>query len=64
MKTIDKEIIKQARKDAGLTQSQAADLIYKTWRCWAQWEAGDRRMDLAYYELFMIRCAQRHEAGL
>ena len=49
------EQIKQARKDAGLTQTQAAALIHKTCRCWQQYEAGDRKMDYALYELFLIK---------
>ena len=47
--------IKQARKDAGLTQTAAADLIYKSCRAWQQYEKGDRAMDLALFELFMIK---------
>ncbi|MFA6213425.1 MAG: hypothetical protein WC714_28570 [Candidatus Obscuribacterales bacterium] len=47
--------IKQARTDAGLTQTQAAALIYKGCRCWQQWEAGSRSMDKALFELFMIK---------
>lgn len=49
------EQIKQARKDAGLTQAQAAELIYKNIRTWQQWEAGDRQMDAAFWELFNIK---------
>lgn len=48
-------VIKQARKDAGLTQTEAALLIYKTCRAWQQYEKGDRGMDLALFELFMIK---------
>lgn len=48
------EIIK-ARKDAGLTQTQAGDLIYKSCRAWQQYEKGDREIDLAYWELFLIK---------
>lgn len=49
------EKIKQARIDAGLTQSQAAELIYKNIRTWQQWEKGDREMDAAFFELFKIK---------
>lgn len=49
------EEIKQARKDAGLTQTQAAELIYKSCRAWQQYEKGDREMDKAFFELFMIK---------
>ena len=47
--------IKQSRKDAGLTQTEAALLIYKGCRAWQQYEKGDRAMDLALFELFMIK---------
>lgn len=47
--------IKQARVDAGLTQTQSAELIYKNIRTWQQWEKGDREMDAAFFELFKIK---------
>lgn len=49
------EQIKQARIDAGLTQTQAASTIYKNIRTWQQWEKGDREMDVAFFELFKIK---------
>ena len=52
------EQIKQARAAAGLTQTQAADLIYKSCRAWQQYEKGDRAMDKALFELFMIKVAR------
>lgn len=50
--------IKQARLNAGLTQTQAAALIYKSLRTWQQWEAGDREMDLALFELFELKVSR------
>ena len=47
--------IKQARKDAGLTQTAAAKLIYKSCRAWQQYEKGDRTMDAALFELFLLK---------
>jgi len=47
--------IKKSRKDAGLTQTQAAKLIYKTLRTWQHYESGDREMDYALFELFTIK---------
>jgi len=47
--------IKDARVNAGLTQTQAASLIYKGLRTWQQWESGDRTMDAALFELFVIK---------
>lgn len=49
------EQIKQARKQAGLTQTAAATLIHKQLRAWQQYEAGDRKMDTAYWELFLSK---------
>lgn len=49
------ELIKQTREQAGLTQTQAATLIYKGLRTWQQWEKGDRSMDPAFFELFKIK---------
>lgn len=49
------EKIKQARKDAGLTQTQAAALLYKTCRAWQKWESGEAKMDKAFFELFKIK---------
>lgn len=38
-----------------MTQTSAADLINSGLRTWQQWEAGDRRMHPAMWELFRIR---------
>ncbi|WP_292931423.1 helix-turn-helix domain-containing protein [Noviherbaspirillum sp.] len=43
------------REAAGLTQGQAAALIYRTARNWQQWEGGERRMDPALWELFRLK---------
>lgn len=50
--------IRSARIAAGLTQTQAAALIYSSLRSWQQWEAGDRRMHPGLFELFKIKCKQ------
>ncbi len=47
--------ILSARKKAKLTQSQAAAIVFTTCRVWQQWEAGDRRMHQAFWELFKIK---------
>lgn len=44
--------IRAARDAAKLTQTQAADLVHTTVRVWQQWEAGDRAMHPAFWELF------------
>ena len=50
------------RGAAGLTQTQAAQLVRSTLRTWQQWEAGDRRMHPGLWELFRIKSAliERH----
>lgn len=47
------EAIKAARAAAGLTQTQAAALIYCTLRGWQDWEGGKRAMHPAFFELFL-----------
>ncbi len=47
--------IRSARLAAGLSQSAAASVIYRTLRNWQQWELGERRMDRALWELFLIK---------
>ena len=50
--------IRRAREAAGLTQTQAAALIYCTLRGWQDWEAGARRMHPAFFELWRIKVAR------
>ena len=50
--------VKSARAAAGLTQTQAAALIYKKLLAWQRYESGDRAMDYALYELFMLKTGQ------
>ena len=52
------EQIKKSRLNAGLTQAQAAAVIYKQILAWQRYESGDRVMDAAYYELFLIKTGQ------
>lgn len=57
--------IKQAREQAGLTQTQAALLIHKGLRTWQGWEtpegcSGHRKMDPAFWELFKIKLSLTH----
>lgn len=47
--------IRQARIAAGLTQTQAAATVHTICRTWQQWEAGDRHMHPAFWELFRIK---------
>lgn len=55
MKTPDPSDIRTAREAAGLSQTAAAAVIYKARNTWAQWEAGERAMDPAFWELFRIK---------
>ena len=42
-------------KAAGLSQTEAATLVHVAFRTWQQWEAGDRRMHPAFWELLTIK---------
>jgi DNA-binding transcriptional regulator YiaG len=55
----NKHQIKSARKKAGLTQREAASLVYCTVRAWQMWEAGDRVMHASTWELFLIKTKNR-----
>ena len=44
-----------ARKAAGLTQTQAANLIYTTMRTWQRYEYGELPFPPAEWELFCIK---------
>lgn len=47
--------IKAARLRVGLSHAQAAALVYRTARNFQQFEAGERAMDPAIWELFRIK---------
>jgi len=47
--------IRAGREAAGLSQTAAAALLHTGCRTWQQWEAGDRRMHPAFWELFNIK---------
>lgn len=52
------DAIRAARAAAGLTQTQAAALIYCTLRGWQDWEAGKRAMHPAFFELFLLKASK------
>ena len=58
------EEIRAARQSAHLTQTQAAALIHKQRLAWARYEAGDREMDPALWELFQIKLGRQAAAKL
>jgi putative transcriptional regulator len=47
--------IQSYRKDAGITQKKAAEMLHTSIRAYQQWEAGDRKMHPAFWELFLIK---------
>lgn len=47
--------IRAARIAEGLSKPEAAALVYVTPRAWGYWESGDRKMGLAYWELFLLK---------
>lgn len=49
--------LRAAREAAGLSQAQAAALLYRSARNWQQWELGERQMDPALWELFVLKTA-------
>lgn len=57
------EEVRATREEAGLTQTAAAALIHCTLRGWQEWEAGNRRMHPAFWELFQIKLENRCRPG-
>lgn len=56
--------IKQARKDAGLTQAEAANIVYVSLRAWQHYEDGKRGMPLANWNLFLLKTEQHPDFRL
>lgn len=53
------EQVKQARENAGLSQSEAAAMVHRAnYQRWHEWEAGIRNMPLDTWELFLIKTGQ------
>ena len=49
------DTIRAAREVAGMTQAQAGAVVYSSMRAWQQWEAGERRMHPAIWELYVTK---------
>ena len=49
------ETVKAARQAAGLTQTAAGALVHTTCRVWQRYEADERRMHPAMWELFSLK---------
>jgi DNA (cytosine-5)-methyltransferase 1 len=47
--------IRASRDAVGLTQSDAARLVYVTLSAWQRWEAGERTIHPAMWELWQIK---------
>ena len=52
------EAILDWRRAHGLSASEAAALVHSTARVWQQWEAGERRMHPAMWELARAKAPQ------
>ncbi len=50
--------IRAARERAGLTQTEAADLIHATMRSWQDWEAGVAKMRPYAFGYFLMSTGQ------
>lgn len=51
--------VRRAREAAGLTQTEAAALVYCQPLAWARWEAGDRTMHQAFWELWLLKTSHQ-----
>lgn len=50
------EQIREARKMAGMTQSQAADRVLAgSYRTWQKWESGERAMPASVWALWQLK---------
>ncbi|WP_201314582.1 helix-turn-helix domain-containing protein [Dyella sp. EPa41] len=50
--------IAKARAAARLSQAEAAATVHVDLRTWQRWEAGDRAMHAAFFELFLLKTKQ------
>lgn len=57
--TPDPSHVRSARQAAGLTQTASAAIVHSTCRAWQLWEAGDRKMHPASWELFNLKINTR-----
>lgn len=54
------EQIRERRQSVKWSQSKAAEALHTSIRSYQQWEAGERRMHAAFWELFFIKTAEVH----
>lgn len=55
--------ISAAREFVGLTQQEAAELLHISLRAWQRYEAGERRMHPALWELFRLKTGKLAGCG-
>jgi len=53
--------IRASREAAGLTQTQAGELVHAPLRAWQRWEAGDSAMHHAFWELFTLKLKSKRK---
>ncbi|ELI8047065.1 TPA: helix-turn-helix domain-containing protein [Yersinia enterocolitica] len=51
--------IKKYREAKGLTQTEAAQLIFSKYRTWQDWESGKASMHPGLWELFLLKTGQK-----
>lgn len=51
----DADTVRAARESLGLTQEQAAAVVYVDARTWRKWELREREMHPAFFELFCLK---------
>lgn len=54
--SIDPSAVKAARTEAGLSAQAAATMARCGLRTWQAFESGDARVNLATFELFLLKC--------
>ena len=56
--------ISAARERAGLSQQQAAALVHVDIRSWRRWELAERGVNMAAWELFLLKAGQHPDLEL
>ena len=58
MKNPEPHVIRSARAASGLTQAEAAQMVFVSLVTWARWEAGTCPMPRGLFDLFLIKTNQ------
>ena len=59
MKSPTPEEIRKARKAAGMTQEEAAEIIYIKMNSWMRYETSKSNMHPGLFELFLLKTGQK-----